>query len=295
MRRVAVVHAALTGAMAGHARRHPRRARASRRVWRRRVAAAVGTRRAPPPRRRRRPTRVMRASPRSSGAISPRTSTRARRAACAGRATKRCRASATRTPSGCSSARRPARRRTRAASRSSARPGRLLDNMLAALGLRARRERLHRERAQVPAARTTARRSRRGRRRAGRISSARSRCCGRSSSSRSARAPRRCCSTSTRRSPACAGACTDYRGRPAHRHLSSGLPAAQSAGQGEGVGGPAARADARIGRAAIGARRGRRRARLRRPGRVALACAGADPILRAAGRASSRLHRRTSC
>ncbi len=38
--------------------------------------------------------------------------------------------------------------------------GRLLDNMLAALGMRARPQRLHRQRAQVPAARTTARPSR---------------------------------------------------------------------------------------------------------------------------------------
>ena len=91
----------------------------------------------------------------------------ARRAAaaiarCTRSATRRCSASATRTRTGCSSAKVRARTKTRRASRSSARPGRLLDNMLAAIELEARRERLHRECRQMPPARQPQSRARRG-------------------------------------------------------------------------------------------------------------------------------------
>ena len=56
--------------------------------------------------------------------------------------------------------RRRARRKTRRASRSSGRPGKLLDNMLAAIGMKRGDERLHRQRAQVPAPEQPQRRSR---------------------------------------------------------------------------------------------------------------------------------------
>ena len=68
------------------------------------------------------PKRASCASPRSTGATSPRTSTRASPAACRARARRRCPAWAMSAPSGCSSARRPAPRKTRRASPSSDRP-----------------------------------------------------------------------------------------------------------------------------------------------------------------------------
>ena len=62
----------------------------------------------------------------------------ARAARCTAAAPRRCSASATAAPTGSSSARRPARRRTGRASRSSAAPAQLLNSMLRAIGLAAR-------------------------------------------------------------------------------------------------------------------------------------------------------------
>ena len=147
-------------------------------------------------------------------------------------------------PTGCSSARRPARRRTRAASRSSGQAGRLLDNMLGGARHDAHAQRLHRQRAQVPAAEQPHAGARRG----GGVPAV-SRAADRADppeADRRARQERRVAAARHRRhdrEPA--------RPRPplprraADRDLSSGLPAAQPAGQGQGVGGPAARADDR--------------------------------------------------
>ena len=98
------------------------------------------------------PTPGPTASRGSTGTRSPPTSTPARRADCAARATSRCRAWATARRSGCSSAKAPGADEDERGEPFVGQAGRLLDSMLAALGMKPAAQRLHRERGQVPAA-----------------------------------------------------------------------------------------------------------------------------------------------
>ena len=160
-------------------RRHPDRARPradvapARRAGRRRASpAALAAPRIGAARRRPRAAapratgeRASRASPRSSGATSPPTSTPAPPAGCAGRARSRCPAWATSAPSGCSSARRPGAEED-AQGRALRRPGRAgcSTTCWRRSGMTRGDERLHRQRAQVPAAEQPHARAARGRR-----------------------------------------------------------------------------------------------------------------------------------
>ncbi len=117
--------------------------------------------------------------------------------------------------------------------------GRLLDNMLAALIHRARPQRLHRQRAQMPAAQQPHARAARGRRlptvsrAAGRADSAEADR-GAGQERRVAAARHRC----DHRQPARPR--PPFSRRSARRDVPSGIPVAQPAGQGEGMGGHAA-------------------------------------------------------
>ena len=163
MRRAARRAVALTRAADGDARRHPARARPradvalrarpARRAAGRAVAAGDGAagapsvaaaatrRRAPRAHRRARLARLRRRRRRVHGVR-----------AVPHAQEDRCPAWAIRTPTGCSSARRPAPRKTRAASRSSGRPGGSSTTCSPRSGMARGSERLHRQRAQVPAA-----------------------------------------------------------------------------------------------------------------------------------------------